>query len=191
MQFLPLPVSRRASVEILKRRLVLNFDWSHGSRATGVVVAPTLKANPVAVLILDIGRVGPNNFVSAERRNQDGNQIQGSANPFSISDPATPGTRRLSKDSGETRHHHDRGFADVDGDARDELASMTQRANPFLLFEIPADQSQFCAMAIYGFLFVDVWFEPRGGTNSTADLIDDSQSFGWATVSQADSGRTA
>lgn len=66
------------------------------------------------------------------------NEVWWWENPFPDYDPDTPWTRRIIKNSGETKHHHQM-MGDFTGDGKLDLVFWNQRAKTLCLAEIPAD----------------------------------------------------
>ncbi len=140
------------------------------------------------------------------------NQIWWWENPYPNFNPNANWTRRLIKNSGDTKHH-DQIFGDFDDDERDELVYWNQAAKKLFLAEIPADprsSGTWPATAIYTWSYQDEheglakadidgdglddvvgggrWFKYNGGTDFTANIIDNDQTFTRAAAGQLKEG---
>ena len=128
-------------------------------------------------------------------------------NPYPNFDPETPWTRREIKNSGANKHH-DEMFGDFDGDGQVELVFWNQGAQTLFIADIPSDPKStqpWPYTAIYSWSgdeheglaqadidgdgLVDIigggrWFKHTGGTNYTANVIDDSQRSSRAAAGQ-------
>ena len=139
------------------------------------------------------------------------NKIWWWENPYPHYDPLVPWTRREIKNTGENKHH-DQVVGDFDGDGKPELVFWNQGARKLFIADIPEDPKNtqpwsyteifswdsgeyegLTSFDIDGDGKADIvgggrWFKHAGGTNYTAQVIDDSQKFSRVVVGQLKQG---